>query len=77
MSVGDRSQISPPFLMAPRIDFDPVPQAVAGVMTMKCDCGWEMVFVQPEEHLVMLEKLFGHLINKHLLQLPEIRVEWH
>jgi len=36
-----------------------------------------MVFVQPEEHLVMLEKLFGHLINKHLLQLPEIRVEWH
>jgi hypothetical protein len=51
--------------------------AVAGVLTSKCECGWEAVFVLPEEHMLMLQKVFEHLVVGHLLILPTITCEWH
>lgn len=63
--------------MAPRIQFDPLPPACAGILTVRCACGWEMVFVLPEEQMTMLHRLFAHLVNVHQLTFPEIQCEWH
>lgn len=63
--------------MAPRIQFDPVPSALAGVLTAKCECGWEVVTIQPEESIWLLQTLFVHLIHAHEIKIPEIIMTWH
>jgi hypothetical protein len=60
-----------------RIRIDCVPQAHAGVLTMHCACGWEMVFILPEEQMVLLQTVFTHLVTHHLIALPSITCEWH
>jgi hypothetical protein len=62
--------------MAPRIEFAP-PTATAGVMSVKCECGWEVVLIQPEENIFMLNLLFAHLLVAHHLNLPLITCFWH
>lgn len=63
--------------MAPRIQFDPVPSAMAGVLSAKCECGWEIVSIQPEESIWLWSVIFQHLIEVHKLALPEVSVTWH
>jgi hypothetical protein len=62
--------------VAPKIQFDPVPQPIAGVMTVKCECGWEMVFIQPEEHIVLMNYVFHHLQDAHHVVFPQICCFW-
>ena len=63
--------------MAPRVQNDPVPIPVAGVVTMQCECGWEMPFIQPEEHIEMLQRVLWHLKEKHGIEFPTIQSYWH
>lgn len=63
--------------MAPRIHLDPVPQPVAGVMTTKCECGWEAVFIMPEEQVIVIASIFQHLKDGHKLDFPQICCFWH
>lgn len=46
-------------------------------MTAKCECGWEMVFIMPEEHIMMLQIVFAHLKEVHHIELPTICCFWH
>ena len=63
--------------MAPRTQLDPVPQPIAGLMTLKCECGWEMVTIQPEEHIYAMTMVFNHLKFAHHIELPQICCFWH
>ena len=64
------------------MSFNPIPppqlaEPVAGVMTVKCECGWEMVFLQPEEHIVLLNTVFEHLKQVHGIAFPVLCCYWH
>jgi len=61
----------------PRVQFDPVPNAIAGALTIACECGWEMVVIQPEEDMLLLTYLFHHLEQAHQIQFPKIFCYWH
>lgn len=63
--------------MAPRSQIDPVPQPVAGAMTVKCACGWESVFIMPEEHIYVMNRVFEHLKAEHNIDFPVICCYWH
>lgn len=63
--------------MAPRIKYDDVPQVIAGVMTVKCECGWEVCFIQPEEHIVLMNIVFKHLQEVHRVIFPVLCCYWH
>ena len=63
--------------MAPRIKLDPVTQSVAGVMTTRCECGWEIVTIQPEEHVMVMQLVFEHLKLVHNIVFPNIGFFWH
>lgn len=64
--------------MAPRPNLELlIPQVVAGAMTAKCDCGWESVFIMPEEHMVLITLIFQHLKEKHGIDFPQICCFWH
>ena len=56
---------------------DAVPTCIAGAMSVKCECGWEMVFIQPEEHLAVLNYVFEHLKQVHQVVFPTICCYWH
>jgi hypothetical protein len=57
--------------------FFDVSQVIAGAMTVKCECGWEMVFIQPEEHIVMMNIVFQHLQEVHHVVFPTLCCYWH
>lgn len=63
--------------MAPRLKLDPVPQPVAGVVSVKCECGWEMALIMPEEHVTLFSYVFLHLKEKHGIDFPQVCVFWH
>jgi predicted small metal-binding protein len=65
--------------VAPKFSYehDAVPACIAGVMTVKCECGWEMVFIQPEEHINLLNFVFEHLKKAHNVVFPQICCFWH
>lgn len=50
---------------------------MAGVMSVKCACGWEIVVIMPEEEINLLQFLFWHLKQAHGIELPEIQMQWH
>jgi hypothetical protein len=58
-------------------DFDPVSVAHAGVVSYRCECGWEMVFIVPEESLMILQTILWHFHATHLLRIPVIMNEFH
>ncbi|MBA0089160.1 MAG: hypothetical protein HRJ53_29570 [Acidobacteria bacterium Pan2503] len=64
--------------MAPRFQFqtDPVPQGRAGVLSARCECGWECTVILPEEHLEMVQAFFTHIQNDHKIPLPEFVCTW-
>ena len=53
---------------------DPVPTAAAGIKSFKCKCGWEAVFICPEEDEKQLVSILTHLVNQHGLDVPEFYV---
>jgi hypothetical protein len=63
--------------VAPREKLDPVPQAVAGLVSMKCECGWECVFLVPEEQIILMQVVFAHLQGEHHLLFPKLECFWH
>lgn len=54
-----------------------IPQVVAGAMTAKCECGWESVFIMPEEHMTLITVVFQHLKDAHHIDFPQIACFWH
>jgi hypothetical protein len=53
---------------------DPVPVVYSGPRTYRCnDCGWETVWVLPEECDSMLDSILSH-IQQHGIVLPQIEV---
>lgn len=60
-----------------RIPLMQVPAVIGGVMTVKCECGWEACFIQPEEHIWMMTIVFQHLQEKHEVVIPTICCYWH
>ena len=63
--------------MAARIRFVNPPEALAGVMTVQCECGWEVVSIQPEENMWLIQILFNHLHNEHAVRFPSVTFNWH
>jgi hypothetical protein len=63
--------------VADTIKYDAVPQMICGAMTVKCECGWEMVFIQPEEHIVLMNVVFQHLQTAHQMVFPALCCYWH
>jgi hypothetical protein len=51
-----------------------VPVTRVGPKTFNCDCGWERVFVFPEEDEVAIIAVFRHLQDDHGLTLPVFTV---
>lgn len=52
------------------IDIDPVPNGIACVMTTKCECGWEIVNILPEENDIRCGQIMHHLSTAHGIELP-------
>lgn len=46
-------------------------------MTVKCECGWECCFIQPEEHIVLMNIVFQHLQQAHHVVFPVLCCYWH
>lgn len=46
-------------------------------MSVRCECGWEIVVIQPEEHMLLLTHVFQHLKQAHGIDFPNIFCEWH
>lgn len=66
--------------MAPRrvnLAEDAVPNALAGVVTTFCECGWEIVSISPEEDERRLSLILLHLMQKHGLVMPSIQYYAH
>jgi hypothetical protein len=60
------------------IKIDPVPTGLsAGIYTVGCECGWEAVFVLPEEQPHYEGAIFRHLAEIHGLELPMLTVTCH
>lgn len=58
--------------MPGRIELDPVPVAIAGIVSISCECGWEFVAVTPEENQRILATILQHLIDHHGLAMPKM-----
>lgn len=63
--------------MAPKPELVGPDTLIAGVMTVKCECGWEMVTIQPEEAIALLQLVFVHLKEVHGVNFPNICCFWH
>lgn len=66
--------------MAPRKNLDEremFPTAVAGIITDNCECGWEIVTIQPEECHLRISMILLHLIQSHGLVMPVINCYVH
>jgi hypothetical protein len=48
----------------------------AGIESIRCACGWEIVYVNPEEMELMLGSLLRHL-REHPEGQPQLTVETH
>jgi hypothetical protein len=55
---------------------DPFPSLYSGPRTIKCECGYEVVFVIPEEVDYMFSSVLQH-IQQHGVEIPTILVEMH
>lgn len=51
--------------------------SVAGIETIQCECGWESVYVVPEEGLRMAGDIMNHLRWYHRLEFPMFTVTNH
>ena len=49
------------------------PRIFARVETIQCECGWERLFILPEEHELRLLSIFRHL-EAHGITLPVFTV---
>ena len=49
-----------------------VPKVIGTIETVNCDCGWEAVFVLPEEADFKLSSIINHLVYRHKIKFPEI-----
>jgi len=64
-------------MAAGRIKPEPIPIPVAGPLTTKCVCGWEIITIQPEEEFILMRAIFRHLVEDHGLDVPVICNYWH
>ncbi len=48
-----------------------VPRVTAGIRSIRCECGWESVFLVPEEQDTMIVAMFEHLTKTHEVVLPK------
>lgn len=55
---------------------DPFPSINTGPRTIKCECGFECVFVLPEEVDYMFASVLQH-IQQHGIEIPFITVQSH
>lgn len=55
---------------------DPVPTLISGPRSISCECGYEAIWVFPEEIDSMLSSLLEH-IQQHGIMLPAITVRIH
>lgn len=58
-------------------NIDPVPVSVAGIYTYLCECGWEAVFIVPEESQRLWLNVFNHFRDKHGINFPNVTVTQH
>jgi len=54
-----------------------VPVALAGVRSLRCECGWEITVILPEEYDIQLTMLLTHLQWYHRLVVPQVLVQNH
>ena len=52
-------------------------EAIAGIQSTACECGWECVFVIPEEHERQINAIMTHLREAHRKNLPQFTVTTH
>lgn len=50
------------------------PAAIAGVHSVKCECGYETTAVLPEEQFILLQKILEH-IQQHGVEIPLFTIE--
>lgn len=53
-----------------QINAETFPEVRAGVETLQCECGWERVYILPEESDLRLMQIFRHLMEEHSIRLP-------
>jgi len=53
------------------------PVAIAGVRSMRCECGWEITLLIPEELDRGLVALMQHIQILHGIILPHVLVQEH
>ena len=46
-------------------------------MTVKCECGWEGVFLMPEESIRLMTLVFQHFKDAHKIDFPQVCCYWH
>jgi hypothetical protein len=55
---------------------DPVPLIIAGIETVRCECGYETTVIMPEEYRMLAVKLLEH-IQQHGIAIPQFTMEIH
>lgn len=53
------------------------PTGVAGIETISCECGWEIVLMVPEENFKREWMIFNHLSEKHGINFPLLTCTMH
>jgi hypothetical protein len=56
---------------------DIIPSSYSGIRSVKCECGFENVYVLPEEFDKFLSRLIFHLVVVHHIDLPDIQITSH
>lgn len=59
-------------------ELDPVPRGpISGAYTTRCQCGWEVVHILPEEMEQRIAAILVHLQTRHALDVPLLECTIH
>lgn len=59
-----------------KAEVDSMPAIVAGIETVKCQCGWESALIMPEENHLLTIKVLEH-IQQHGIDIPQFNIQMH
>ena len=59
------------------VQLDAVPRVTAGIRSIGCACGWEAVFLVPEEDNLVVVAILEHLGQKHGAEIPILWDVYH
>lgn len=54
-----------------------LPEAIGRIVSASCKCGWEAVYVFPEEATIFLVRVLDHMRISHNVDLSEMGLQYH